>query len=467
MQTQVEKDLIQNAIDAAKLLGILNYLPNGKLTHTPFSISPYTISESDLGKMTILTTYFNELMINVSNDWNFLEHYLKPISKKDSFLKLLLDFRNKEITQSKQLLVQRNDFFLEDCELKNLSKLKLKKSNFFQKSSLKHVEINTISASFPYLISQLNKLHKFIFEKNKIDKIIHNNPIYSLANTLAKANKDYGFSDSTILFVTQPGERNRFDQIGLEKVIWDLHKIPTVKKSFSEIYENGYLRDGHLILDEKIVSVTYYRAGYSPEDFIKEDSKKGRRLIEASSTIQAPNLSMQLSGMKKIQQILTIPEILSKYTSMKGSNILKNTFVKMYSLEELLDTDKSKTYQTEINSKNLNEYVLKPQREGGGNNLFGNDIADFLSNLNTKNKNLYVLMERIMPKTHDAILIVEGKATKTSCVSEIGRYGICFADDDKIKLNNDIGYLVRTKSEKVNEGGVCSGYACLNSLKLE
>jgi hypothetical protein len=29
-----------------------------------------------------------------------------------------------------------------------------------------------------------------------------------------------------------------------------------------------------------------------------------------------------------------------------------------------------------------------------------------------------------------------------------------------------IGYLVRTKSADLDEGGVCAGYACLNSLCL-
>jgi len=36
-----------------------------------------------------------------------------------------------------------------------------------------------------------------------------------------------------------------------------------------------------------------------------------------------------------------------------------------------------------------------------------------------------------------------------------------------LKSNKDAGYLVRTKAENINEGGVCAGFACLNSLVLE
>ena len=111
MQTQEQKDLIQNAIEQAKLHGILKYLPEGELTHAPFSLSPYTMTESVFEEMAELTVPFSELMIRVSRNTDFLAHHLEPIAAIDPFLKMLLDCRSKEITQSKQLLVHRNDFF--------------------------------------------------------------------------------------------------------------------------------------------------------------------------------------------------------------------------------------------------------------------------------------------------------------------------------------------------------------------
>ena len=63
--------------------------------------------------------------------------------------------------------------------------------------------------------------------------------------------------------------------------------------------------------------------------------------------------------------------------------------------------------------------------------------------------------------------MAQGQSVYSSCVSEIGRYGVLLANQETIELNRDCGYLVRTKSEDVNEGGVCAGYSCLNMLCLE
>ena len=102
--------------------------------------------------------------------------------------------------------------------------------------------------------------------------------------------------------VSQSAESNRFDQLGLEQLLWDKYKIQTMRKTLTEIYENGSLREGHLILAGKLVALTYYRAGYTPDDFRTSEALKGRQLIEASSTIQVPDLPMQLAGMKKFNR---------------------------------------------------------------------------------------------------------------------------------------------------------------------
>ena len=49
---------------------------------------------------------------------------LKPIAKNDPFLQMLIDFREKEVMQNKQLLVQRNDFFIVNNKESNLTEIK-------------------------------------------------------------------------------------------------------------------------------------------------------------------------------------------------------------------------------------------------------------------------------------------------------------------------------------------------------
>ena len=456
MQTQVQNESIEIAIEMAKLYGMLNYLPDGQLSHAPFSLSPYSISAADLQEMTELTSYFSELMIRISQDWEFLAQYLSPISKTDPFLKMLLDLRGHEVTQSKQLLVQRNDFFLVKDELSN----SLQGSS----SALRQVELNTVSASFPFLITQLARLHQTLSEQNKLEQIIPNNPLIPVVDAFAKAVQDYGLTDSVMMLVSQPAESNRFDQLGLEQLLWEKYKIQTLRKTLTEIYESGSLREGHLIIAGKKVALTYYRAGYTPDDFRTGEAQKGRQLIEASSTIQVPNLPMQLAGMKKIQQVLTRPEILSTFVSKAISKRLLNTFAAMHALDDIIKTPNGELSASDWASRNPEKYVLKPQREGGGNNYFGRDITKKMAEMQPEEKDAYVLMEKIEAETHPAILVVNGSAETLTSVSEIGRYGICFAENGLVQSNEDVGYLVRTKAENVNEGGVCAGFACLNSL---
>ena len=456
MQTQVQNESIEIAIEMAKLYGMLNYLPDGQLSHAPFSLSPYSISAADLQEMTELTSYFSELMIRISQDWEFLAQYLSPISKTDPFLKMLLDLRGHEVTQSKQLLVQRNDFFLVKDELSN----SLQGSS----SALRQVELNTVSASFPFLITQLARLHQTLSEQNKLEQIIPNNPLIPVVDAFAKAVQDYGLTDSVMMLVSQPAESNRFDQLGLEQLLWEKYKIQTLRKTLTEIYESGSLREGHLIIAGKKVALTYYRAGYTPDDFRSSEALKGRQLIETSSTIQIPDLPMQLAGMKKIQQVLTRPEILSAFVSKEITQRFLKTFAAMHSLDEIIETPDGALRASAWAAKNPDKYVLKPQREGGGNNYFGKDIPIKLADMQPEEQDAYVLMEKIEAETHPAILVVNGYAETLTSVSEVGRYGICFTENGVVESNEDVGYLVRTKAENVNEGGVCAGFACLNSL---
>ena len=74
------------------------------------------------------------------------------------------------------------------------------------------------------------------------------------------------------------------------------------------------------------------------------------------------------------------------------------------------------------------------------------------------------MMEKIQPETHSSLQLVNGQAETLNCVSEIGRFGICFAENGEVKYTLDTGYLVRTKAKNVNEGGVCAGFACLNTI---
>ena len=94
-----------------------------------------------------------------------------------------------------------------------------------------------------------------------------------------------------------------------------------------------------------------------------------RLMIERSTAIKGPNIQHHLCCLKKIQQALSEPNALERFTEDGDiANMLRATFVKQYALNE------NSTELIKDMLDNAENYVLKPQREGGGNNIYGNDI---------------------------------------------------------------------------------------------
>ena len=67
------------------------------------------------------------------------------------------------------------------------------------------------------------------------------------------------------------------------------------------------------------------------------------------------------------------------------------------------------------------QYVLKPQREGGGNNIWGDDVRKTLVALdNHPSRAQYILMRRITPTVLENRLIQRGSITPViETISEV------------------------------------------------
>lgn len=117
------------------------------------------------------------------------------------------------------------------------------------------------------------------------------------------------------------------------------------------------------------------------------------------------------------------------------------------------------------------DFVLKPQREGGGNNYFGEQIIDILKNFETDPnireiaKSL-TLMQRIKPPAINTILMKNGGIESVPTVSELGVYGFILSSSEGIQTNKTSGYLLRTKHLTTNEGGIAAGFAFLDTPYL-
>ena len=130
--------------------------------------------------------------------------------------------------------------------------------------------------------------------------------------------------------------------------------------------------------EEYKVSVVYYRSGYSPNDYPSEIEWDVRVMIENSRAIKCPSIGYQLAGTKAIQAALYLPNILERYLTKDDSNKIRQCFAAQYSMIDFRNGDEVTKIAVENAIRDGTNWVLKPQREGGGNNFYGQELSDFL-----------------------------------------------------------------------------------------
>ena len=113
-----------------------------------------------------------------------------------------------------------------------------------------------------------------------------------------------------------------------------------------------------------------------------------------------------------------------------------------------------------LNPETAARYVLKPQREGGGNNIYRKAIPDFLKDLPETHWPAHILMEMIEPPAQSNVIFRNGELQKGGVICELGIYGACLWKTNRQGAGRDVlenfeaGYLLRTKVSGSEEGGV-------------
>ena len=125
---------------------------------------------------------------------------------------------------------------------------------------------------------------------------------------------------SLVIFMVEPNESNLYDQKLLEFNLLRLYGIQSVRLTLGEVLnelEYSKADDKKRLIHKKSgreVAVVYFRTGYDTKDYeYAEGSWEAREFLENSFAIKAPDLKLQLSGSKKIQQLLTQDEIISLF----------------------------------------------------------------------------------------------------------------------------------------------------------
>jgi glutathione synthetase len=218
------------------------------------------------------------------------------------------------------------------------------------------------------------------------------------------------------------------------------------------------------------VAVVYLRSGYGPGDYPDESAWKARLQLERSNAIKCPTILTQLAGCKKVQQVLATPgtSILTRFLGKNTTSIpgLEKTFTNIYPLDNTPAGLEARAIALDPNL--CQGYVLKPQREGGGNNTYRSAIPPFLKSLPETHYKSYILMEIITPPPVQNMILRNGVVEQGGVICELGVYGTCLWDQKtgEVLSNKEAGYLLRTKGDKSEEGGVAAGFGAMDSIML-
>jgi len=432
-----------------------------------------------------------------------------------------------------------------DSKLKNSNQLVLKRNpideprlHLFRQDYLpnengeyKQVEINTIAVAFSGFTRELSLLHQDVLDLFKLDQYSNknctkmNNPGKSYAEGLRIAHDIYCIkqrqgrkhSSPRVCFLCFKGDLLDLDQRHIDALLraQDIMTfsvvLETAKIELRDEMQTGgmdlsnYDNEDNSVLEKKKsckypflyvngieVSVAYFHTTYSPEHFQNATYWRNRELIEKSCAIKVPSIPTQLAGTKKIQQVLSKPEVLKRFilpiTKVKETNhgnLLFNRIMNVFATQ--VDP-----YSSEERCKavvaaaiaNPNDWVLKPNREGGGNNIYGRNLQNILlkisEDLSSQNQKVnsqtnqigehYILMRKIKSIPFAAELLTKNGEIK-SCpqtISELGLFSVFCADgrnENEVNelVNKVAGSFIRTKLATSEEGGVCSGFGFLNT----
>ncbi len=467
-------DLLRPRFDEARsmacALGMLKLPPGKPPQPLGFALTPAPIPPETLEQLTSFTINFNRLIHATAQDHLFLQDALEPAAAKDSFLARLLSLLPACNAKSRKIYLNRYDFFLAshiaNTSLTNTqspSKLPVHTNALTLLPQL--VEMNTCSVSYTALASRIQQLQAILLHGTPWSTRLPNNPcLEKLAGFLATAFQHCDGHDACFLMVVQPDEANLADQHLLEHALIQ-HGVPVLRQTLSQIAQQGRLKDGHLWINQTRAAVACLRSGYRPEDLAQQDDWRGREMLTQASVVEIPDIAGQLAGMKKIQQLLCQPSLLKRF-ALSAHHDLLPIFTPMYALDDSLP-DGTPALAKAMESPH--EYVLKPQREGGGNNLFDQALSQKLRTLSPQEKPAWTLMQRLQPVTHQTLLAnpSSNQPSQVEVVSEVSRIGFMLTESKQEIINQDSGFLVRTKPCHFHEGGIAAGFGALDSLLYE
>jgi len=469
----------------------------------PFSLHPTPFPRDVFEKCYEMTPVFNGVVHTMCKGWGvdkvgeggggWLKESVRTAAEGDAeftgrLVSLATEVMERGRTQRVVLGILRSDYMLHNpATSSTTTKEEDNEEEDLHESIPLQVELNTIASSFGCLSSKITRLHQTLYPglHNEEGDLPMNKAGENIAKGLALAVQEFvrqkesgeegGNVEPVVVMVVQPGETNSCDQRDLEFLLQSKHNVRLIRRTLHDLATTSLpTNDRHELLlpdgDDGSSTVTaavvYYRAGYTPDDYPSDVEWEGRARVEHSLAIKCPDVFYHIAGAKKIQQALAQPNTLDQFTTTpEESQTLASTFAGLYALGEGDDS--------EIVARALSNpggYVLKPQREGGGNNLYDDELVSALQTMTYAERGGYILMQKIQPPGTKGKLVRGGRVVYDgNTVCELGVFGITlrdYEDENRVLMDGVFGHILRSKSVDTDEGGVAAGYAFLSSPLL-
>lgn len=509
--SDIPQEKLQNVIDEIRDFQI----NNGSLLKLVFSEKEHTVLARPIGVSLFpspfpesmfydglnLQPLFNELYANIAEDEEWLFETTKDLIKTDRLACALWNVhwaaKAKGYAQDMTLGIFRSDYMISGF------------SGSGKHSSLRQVEFNTYSVAGGSHAAKVARLHEYLASKEVYNRVwdneafpmeksrmVTNKTIEDLASVLKIAHLAYCQRPSlkerrkAILFVVQPNNVNVCDERPIEYTLWQSNPpVPSYRIEFgSELLSRCHLGENRELFFQPDhasssksefveISVAYMRAGYDPAEYSDEGSA-ARLLLATSLAINCPSILCHIATFKKVQQALSSSRALSRFvTSDKAASRIKATFMPMYPLDQ--STMGQRGRQLAKDPDAAARFILKPSLEGGGHNVYGRAITEFLSNIPEDQWSSFILMETIHTSPICNHLMSPSGLYVGPTVSELGVFGACLWQRSNRTLPNvtrtnrplilenlKSGWSMKTKPAEMSEMSVVKGYGCFDSLFL-
>lgn len=480
-QPLIDDDLLQQINTWCGVHGLM-YSDGGiKWNAAPLSLTPLPYPTEAFAFLRQMQPVWNYLMDSIARNRSFLLSELKNVAASDeeftgTLYKLFRALPESQVRGAWALGVLRSDYMLSpsssaespsfapmQVEINTIASglgcLSTKAGHFLRDFLLRHASHPQVQRIFEEQ-EEFPSSAKLASTTRRIQRVAHglevSPSLRKIASAMAQAHEVYvrrlrsragnddGNDDDAdalrdrirVLFVVQPRERNVGDQRALEEELWRRHGVRCEFATFAELSrwlqvdrDSGGDDAPTLFLQRGPgrarceVSLVYFRAGYTPSDYVADDAHgdcaaalgaelpeashdaalhrllccnaawRVRWTIERSRAIKCPSLGLHLAGTKAVQAAVAREGVLEALLAeasgddawaARAAALLRRCFAEQHLLSATLEAPSVAARGSQRAAIDAalacdgRDWVLKPQREGGGNNLYRGALAEAL-----------------------------------------------------------------------------------------